>query len=138
MAIKIFLIENEAAKNRVENILKDLTVENSVELKILEDENELIGFFKKDPKQHFSNHIIIFNLKQLSENVFNVIQIIKEDSELNHIPIFVLTDISTHENTIKAYMCHVNCYIIKPEDLEGLISILNSFKELWLKHAELP
>ncbi len=138
MTIKILLIENKTAKNSVANILQDLTVENSVELKILEDENELSDFFKKEPNQHFSNHIIIFNLNQLSENVLNVIQTIKEDSQLNHIPIFVLTDISTYENTIKAYTCHVNCYIIKPEDLEGLISILNSFKELWLKHAEIP
>jgi hypothetical protein len=136
--IKILLIENKVTKNSAKNILQGFTLENDIELKVFEDENGLIDFFDDGSDEYFSNFIVIFNLSQLSESVFSVIERIKGDLRLKHIPLFVIADVSDYENVVRSYMCHVNCYIIKPEDLEGLIGILNSFKDLWLKHVRLP
>ena len=39
---------------------------------------------------------------------------------------------SIDKNDIKeVYEAHANSYIIKPEDLEGLINIINRFKDYW-------
>ena len=51
---------------------------------------------------------------------------------------FLLTTSIDDKNVINSYSSYLNCYIVKPTDMKGLIKVLQSFKDFWLNIATLP
>ena len=52
--------------------------------------------------------------------------------------LFLITSSIEDKDSVGSYNEYVNLYIVKPKDIEGLIKILDSFKEFWLNIATLP
>ncbi|MGB9980537.1 hypothetical protein [Methanobacterium sp.] len=84
------------------------------------------------------HYIILFNVSPPLGNVMKVIDTIKENENLKCLPMFLLTTSIDDKDIINSYTSHLNCYIVKPNDLEGLIKVLDTFKEFWLNIATLP
>ena len=51
---------------------------------------------------------------------------IKEDPELKHIPVVVLTTSTAEQDVHRTYHLHANCYINKPVDFEQFIEVVKS------------
>ncbi len=84
------------------------------------------------------HNILLFNSKPPLNNVMDVIWEIKESPDLRITPVFIIAESLGNEDINEVYKCHLNCFIAKPQDIEGLIRIIDSFKELWLKYVKLP
>ena len=67
-----------------------------------------------------------------------VLSTIREDQQLNHIPIIVLTTSSNDEDIRNAYKLNANCYIQKPLDFNQFSQIISKIDEFWLQLAKLP
>ena len=133
-------MENERSGKSLSGLLKDFSTKHQTKMLVFNDENNLFNFLKDNRRltKDFMHYIVLFNLKPPLDNVLNVVNKIKEDSNLKSTPVFLMTSSIEDEDVMKAYKCHVNCYLTKPEDVEGLIYVLDSFKELWLNLAKLP
>ena len=63
---------------------------------------------------------------------------VKQDPELRHIPVVVLTSSQAEQDIVKAYDLHANCYVTKPVDLEKFIVVVKSIDIFWLTVVTLP
>ena len=63
---------------------------------------------------------------------------IKNDEELKHIPIVIMTISQAEEDILKSYNLHANCYITKPIDLNQFIKVVKSIEDFWFSIVKLP
>ena len=138
--ITLLLVENEKSGNELEGLLKDFSNKNEINILIFNTGNKLLEFLKtnKPISKGFMHYIVLFNLNPPLNNLMNVITEIKEDPDLTCIPLFLMTTSIEDKDIVKSYNSYLNCYIIKPKDMEGLIKVLDSFKEFWFNIATLP
>jgi chemotaxis family two-component system response regulator Rcp1 len=140
--IKVLLVENKNSGLLLEDILTKSSLRPTIEITVFNDEKELLKYLEesKSDISLFEGRkiLIIFNLVLPLENVPNTVEIIKEDLKLKYIPVFVITPKITDEEILDLYNRHVNTYLLKPDDLKGLIELMDLFKTYWYGKIELP
>ena len=67
-----------------------------------------------------------------------VLREIKEDSNLKHIPVIVMTTSRAEEDVLKCYRLHANCYIVKPVGPEQFARVVKAIESFWFTTATLP
>ena len=82
--------------------------------------------------------IILLDLNLPKKDGREVLEIIKSDDLLKHIPVVVLTTSKAEEDVLKSYALHANCYVTKPVDLEKFIVVVKSIDRFWLTVVTLP
>ena len=138
--INILLMENEEPDKSIINLLKNFSSENQVKLSVFNTPKDTLDHLKQivASSEHNGHNILLFNSKPPLNNVMDVIWEIKESPDLRITPVFIIAESLGNEDINEVYKCHLNCFIAKPQDIEGLIRIIDSFKELWLKYVKLP
>ena len=63
---------------------------------------------------------------------------IKNDADLCHIPVVVLTTSSAEEDILKSYKLHANAYVTKPVDLDQFMSAVRQIDEFFVQVVKLP
>ena len=81
--------------------------------------------------------LILLDLNLPKKNGAEVLQEIKADEALMHIPVVVLSSSASHEDVQRAYGLHANCYVTKPGDLDCFIQVIRTIEEFWLTTAQL-
>jgi two-component system response regulator len=82
--------------------------------------------------------IILLDLNLPKKNGREVLAEIKQDGELKHIPVVILTTSKADEDVLKSYNLYANCYITKPVDLDQFIRVVQSIENFWLTIVKLP
>lgn len=67
-----------------------------------------------------------------------LLEIIKSDADLCHIPIVVLTTSSAEEDILRSYKLHANAYVTKPVDLDQFMSAVRQIDEFFVEVVRLP
>ena len=67
-----------------------------------------------------------------------VLDDIKKDPLLMHVPVQILTTSQAEEDILRAYRLHANCFITKPVDLEQFIKVVRSIEQFWFTIVKLP
>jgi CheY-like chemotaxis protein len=137
--VEILLIEDNPADVRLTQealvegkVLNNLTVANDgVEgLAMLRREGKYSGLGKPD--------IILLDLNLPKKDGREVLSEIKQDAELRRIPVVVLTTSRAEQDLLRTYDLHVNCYIVKPVDLEQFVTVVQSIEDFWFTIVRLP
>ena len=63
---------------------------------------------------------------------------IKEDDQLRHIPVVVVTGSRAEEDVVRSYRLHANAYVTKPIDTKEFLEAVNSIELFWLQIVRLP
>ena len=63
---------------------------------------------------------------------------IKEDPDLLHIPVIVLTSSKAEEDVGRCYALHGNCYVIKPSEWQDFKEMMQDILRFWFKTVRLP
>lgn len=67
-----------------------------------------------------------------------VLEDMKQDPSLKHIPVVVLTSSQADEDVLGSYRLHANCFITKPRDLDELTRVLRGIELFWFTLVKLP
>ncbi|TBR42137.1 response regulator [Marinomonas agarivorans] len=67
-----------------------------------------------------------------------VLDSVKSDDSLCHIPIVVLTSSEAEQDILKTYEMHANSYIVKPINLEQFATVINAIENFWFTVVALP
>ena len=67
-----------------------------------------------------------------------VLEDMKNDPALRHIPVVVLTSSEAEEDILNCYRLHANCFVTKPVDLEDLTRLLEGIEQFWFNLVKLP
>ena len=63
---------------------------------------------------------------------------IKSDPNLMHIPVVVLTTSSAEEDILRSYKLHANAYVTKPVDLDQFMNAVRQIDEFFVQVVRLP
>lgn len=109
-------------------------------LNIVEDGEAALSFLlHHEPFQYAPRpHLIILDLNLPRLNGREVLQAIRENPLLNHIPVIILTTSKSEKDMLEAYRLHANSYTVKPVDLQNFMKVLKDLIYYWLYIARLP
>ena len=62
---------------------------------------------------------------------------IKSDPDLKRIPVIIMCNSGSSKNVSESYNLHANCYVQKPQDLNGFILTVRKIVDLWHSFAKL-
>lgn len=82
--------------------------------------------------------LIVLDLNLPRKDGREVLREIKSDDRLKSIPVVVLTSSSAPEDIERCYQLNANCYVTKPLDLHGFISVVRLIERFWIEVACLP
>ena len=63
---------------------------------------------------------------------------IKGDPELRATPVIMLTTSSSARDIAACYARGVNCYVVKPLDLDDFTALVQAINRFWFEVARLP
>lgn len=63
---------------------------------------------------------------------------VKSDAHLCHIPVVVLTTSSAEEDILRSYKLHANAYVTKPVDVDEFMTAVRQIDEFFVQVVRLP
>ena len=82
--------------------------------------------------------LIILDLNLPKIDGREILEEIKEDPILRHIPVLILSTSDSERDVVGAYENHANCYLTKPSDLYQYFDLIRHIEEYWLSVVCLP
>jgi CheY-like chemotaxis protein len=82
--------------------------------------------------------LILLDLDLPRRNGREVLQDIKADPELRHIPVIVLTTSQSDEDVLRSHQLHADAYVTKPLDFDGFIGAIKEIDHLFVSVVRLP
>ena len=82
--------------------------------------------------------LILLDLNLPKYDGRQLLEQIKSDDDLCHIPVVVLTTSSAEEDILKSYKLHANAYVTKPVDLDQFMSAVRQIDEFFVQVVKLP
>jgi CheY-like chemotaxis protein len=136
--IEILLIEDNPADVRLtREALKDARVWNQVH--VAPDGVEGLAFLRREGKyeQVPRPDLILLDLNLPKKDGRSVLEEIKRDEALKHIPVVVLTTSQAEQDILTSYRLQANAFVTKPVDLEQFLKVVHSIEHFWLEIVKL-
>lgn len=92
----------------------------------------------KQPGMNGLPALILFDLSPGEAEDLYVLDQIKSDPKLRHIPVVVMTNSENREEILKTYQHSANSVFPKPADLNDYLRELENLEDYWLDAARLP
>jgi len=137
--INILLVEDNPGDARLTmEALRDAKVRN--DLSVVADGVEAMAFLRRENGYGDAPRpdLILLDLNLPRKDGRQVLQEIKQDEQLQRIPVAVLTTSQAEKDILTSYNLHANCYITKPADLDEFIRVVKGVEEFWLSIVKLP
>lgn len=117
---------------RQAEIDNNLTVAETAEtaLSMLRREGDYAGMRLPD--------IILLDLNLPKMSGKDLLNIIKNDAGLRHIPVIILSSSAAEIDIAGSYGLHANAYIVKPLNLENFSDVVHSIEQFFFMLAVLP
>jgi chemotaxis family two-component system response regulator Rcp1 len=137
--IDILLAEDNPGDVRlIKRALRGFTV--PYRLHVVEDGEQVLAFLNRQDaytKAPDVNLILLdWNLPRVHGR--EVLVAIKNDSELKHIPVVILSTSEAESDVLQAYKRYANCYVTKPAELPDYLRAIETIERFWLTTAKLP
>jgi CheY-like chemotaxis protein len=112
-------------------------------LEFLENGEQLVDYLKRTGAySHLAGTpypgIILLDLNMPLKDGREALEEIKNDAELRHIPVIILTTSKDEDDILSSYGLGASSYIVKPISLDRLMRVVNSIGEYWVQIVEVP
>jgi len=137
--VHILLVEdNEGDILLTQEAFENAKINNK--LSVVRDGEAAINFLKKQGVYRCVStpDFLLLDINLPKRSGMEVLKFIKEDKELKHIPVIMLSTSSSQNDITDAYQNHANCYITKPTSIDKLSDIFLAIQHFWLSIADLP
>ena len=137
--IEVLLVEDSPGDVRLtQEALKDAKVQ--INLHVARDGIEAMAFLKREGENANAPRpdLILLDLNLPKKDGREVLQEIKENPAFKSIPVVILTTSAAEADILRSYMLHANCYITKPVDLEGFLTVVKAIDSFWFSVVKLP
>jgi two-component system, chemotaxis family, response regulator Rcp1 len=138
-AIRILLVEDSPTDAQLTlTALKLAKMAN--EVNHVEDGVQAMEFLRRQGKfsQASRPDLILLDLNLPRKDGREVLEELKQDPDLNTIPIVVLTTSKAEQDILRSYQLHANCYVTKPIDFDEFLEVVKSIHHFWLSVVVLP
>ena len=134
---EVLLVEdNEADIRLTVEVLRE--IDQAVRLTVAGDGAEALHLLAERSKHRQSlPDLILLDLNLPLMHGHEVLDKIKGQAALRHVPVVVLTTSRADQDVLRCYELGANALINKPVDLDGFVSTMKAFAAFWLEHARL-
>jgi CheY-like chemotaxis protein len=137
--IEILLVEDNPGDARLTREALALSkVRNN--LHYARDGDEALHFLRREGTFNSvpAPDLVLLDLNLPRRDGREVLEEIKRDPQLKHIPVVILTSSQAEEDILRSYRLHANCFITKPVDLEQLTKVVQGIEQFWFTLVKLP
>ena len=82
--------------------------------------------------------LILLDLNLPKYDGRQLLEQIKSDADLCHIPVVVLTTSAAEEDILKSYKLHANAYVTKPSDFDEFTTVVRCIERFFGRIVQLP
>jgi two-component system response regulator len=137
--IEVLLVEDDPGD---ELMTREAFADNKIHntLHVVRDGQEAFDFLYREGAHvnAVRPDLILLDLNLPKYDGKQVLERIKQDEELAHIPVVVLTTSSAEEDILRSYKLHANAYVTKPVDLEQFIAAVRQIDDFFVSVVNLP
>ncbi|WP_205503363.1 response regulator [Rufibacter psychrotolerans] len=137
------LIADDDAEDRM--LLKEALEENHLknEVHFVENGEELMDFLHNrgkytDKRKYPLPGLILLDLNMPKKDGREALKEIKQDADLKHLPVVVLTTSKAEEDILKTYDLGVSSFITKPVTFASLVEMTKTLTDYWFDLVQLP
>ena len=137
--IEILLVEDNPGDARLTREALALSkIRNN--LHYARDGEEAVAFLRREGGYSHAPtpDLVLLDLNLPRRDGREVLEDIKRDPQLKHIPVVILTSSQAEEDILRSYRLHANCFITKPVDLEQLTKVVQGIEQFWFTLVRLP
>jgi CheY-like chemotaxis protein len=135
----ILLVEDNAGDVRLtREALREADV--AADLVAVPDGEQALAFLRKEGDHEDAGEpdLILLDLNLPKKNGLEVLEEIKGDPKLRRTPVIMLTTSSSARDVAACYDRGVNCYVVKPLDLDDFTGLVQAINRFWFEVARLP
>ena len=137
--INVLLVEDDPGDVL---ITREAFAENKVknQLSVVNDGVNALQFLRREASYADAPRpdLILLDLNLPRMDGHEVLAKIKSDSDLQRIPVVVLTTSDAEEDVLRSYDLHANAYVTKPVDFENFIAAIRQIDDFFLTLVQLP
>jgi two-component system response regulator len=137
--IEVLLVEDDPGDELMtREAFEDNKIKNT--LHVVHDGLEALDFlYRRDPYADAPvPDLILLDLNLPKYDGRQVLEQIKSDPDLTHIPVVVLTTSAAEEDILRSYKLHANAFVSKPVDLEQFVDAIRQIDDFFLTVVRLP
>ncbi|MDQ8185546.1 response regulator [Pelagicoccus sp. SDUM812002] len=137
--IEMLLVEDNEADIRLTQIaLQQAKLENR--LHVVRDGEQALAFLRREGefKDAVRPDLILLDLNLPRVNGSEVLKEIRGDSNLENLPVVILTTSEAEKDIFESYELHANCYITKPVDLRKFMGVVEMIEDFWKRVSSQP
>ena len=125
----VLLIQESFANARLVNVVN-----------VVKDGEEAMAYLRKTGKYKNAKPpgLLLLDINMPKKNGFEVLNEIKADPALRHLPVIILTTSEREEDVVKSYATGACSYIAKPVAPEKFQEVLRQFEIYWALVARIP
>ncbi len=110
-----------------------------VDMSTVENGEDALEFLLKEAGTCASGiDLVLLDLKLPNKNGEEVLEEIRDEPRLNHVPVIILTSSEDEDDVVEMYERGANAYLTKPVSFEGFVKMAEEVEGFWLETAELP
>jgi CheY-like chemotaxis protein len=136
--IQVLLVEDNLGDVRLtQEALRDAKVRNN--LHVVADGVEAMAFLRREGRYAGVPRpdLVLLDLNLPKKGGLEVLEEIKTDPHLQHIPVVILTTSQAEQDIVQSYRHRANAYVTKPVDLEQFLKVVGSIEQFWLEIVKL-
>ena len=134
--IDILLVEDNPADVRLaQEAFKDARVANR--LHVARDGVEALSMLRDATGAVPRPDLILLDLNLPRKDGREVLQDVKQDEALRHIPVVVLSTSQSEQDIARCYRLGANAFVTKPVDIDRFFQVIRSLEQFWLDTARL-
>ena len=132
-AIRIMLVEDDAGDQKLirQSLLKQKISNEVHAANDAEEALEYLASAKGDNQENPMPDLILLDLNMPGIGGKEFLKRIKDDPELDTIPVVILTTSDSDQDIMDSYKLHASGYIKKPVSLEGFNKFIRELEEYW-------
>lgn len=137
--IRILLVEdNQGDVVLIKKAFSDAKISNQIF--VCRDGQEGLEFLKKEGQfaDAETPDLILLDINMPRLNGLELLEIIKKDAVLGHIPVVILTTSESEEDILKSYQLHVSSYVRKPVEFVEFLAAVQQIQEYWFSIVKYP
>lgn len=137
--VEVLLVEDDPGD---ELITREAFADNKIinQLHVARDGAEALDFIYRRGAHAGAPAVdlILLDLNLPKYDGRQVLETIKSDPSLTHVPVVVLTTSSSEKDILRSYQLHANAYVTKPVDLEQFVAAVREIDDFFVSVVRLP
>jgi CheY-like chemotaxis protein len=137
--IEVLLVEDDPGD---ELLTREAFEENKISnrLHIARDGAEALDFLYRRGAHTRAPRVdlVLLDLNLPKYDGRQILERIRADPDLTHVPVVILTTSSAEEDVLRSYKLHANAYVTKPVDVNDFILAVRQIDEFFLSVVRLP